>query len=75
MVFTRSQRESMSREQLTKELLNLSDISIELSNLTEKFHESVSKFDKLHPELQLPRNYTSHLMQQVIGLEKNAVTN
>ena len=51
MAFTMSQRESMSREKLTKELLNLSDISIKLSNLTKIFHESVSKFDKLHPQL------------------------
>ena len=74
MVFNTSQRESMSIEKLTKELLNLSDISIKLSNLTKRFHESVSKFDKLHPQLQLARNYSSHLMQQVIRLERNAVT-
>ena len=37
MVFTRSQRENMTRDELVEELLKLSDVTSKLSNLTEKF--------------------------------------
>ena len=37
MVFTRSQRENMTRDELVEELLKLPDVTSKLSNLTEKF--------------------------------------
>ena len=37
MVFTRSQKENMSRDELVEELIKLSDVSSKLSNLAEKF--------------------------------------
>ena len=61
----------MCREELNKDVLNLSD---ELY-LTEKNDEYLSKYGKLHSALQLARNCNSHLMQVIIELERNAVTN
>ena len=61
----------MSRE----ELLKLSDVSSKLSELTEKFNNFVSKHDKVYSELQISRNCNNHLLQRIIQLERNAVTN
>ena len=51
MVFTRSQTENMSGDELVEELLKLSDVSSKLSELTEKFKDFVSKHDKVYSEL------------------------
>ena len=51
MVFTRSQAENMSRDELVEELLKLSDVSTKLSELTEKFNDFVSKHNKIYSEL------------------------
>ena len=75
MVFTRSQAENMSRDELVEELLKLLDVSTKLSELTEKFNDFVSKHDKIYPELQISRNCNNHLLQRIIQLERNAVTN
>ena len=55
MVFTRSQTENISRDELVEEL-KLSDVSTKLSELTEKFNDFVSKHDKVYSELQISRN-------------------
>ena len=75
MVFTRSQAENMSRDELVEELLKLLDVSTKLSELTEKFNDFVSKHDKIYSELQISRNCNNHLLQRIIQLERNAVTN
>ena len=75
MVFTRSQTENMSRDELVEELLKLSDVSTKLSELTEKFNDFVSKHDKIYSELQISRNCNNHPIQRIIQLERNAVTN
>ena len=75
MVFTRSQTENMSRDELVEELLKLLDVSTKLSELTEKFNNFVSKHDKIYPELQISRNCDNHLLQRIIQLERNEVTN
>ena len=69
MVFTRSQTENMSRDELVEELLKLSDVSTKLSELTEKFNDFVSKHDKIYSELQISRNCNNHLLQRIIQLE------
>ena len=46
-----------------------------LSELTEKFNDFVSKHDKIYSELQISRNCNNHLLQRIIQLERNAVTN
>ena len=75
MVFTRGQTENMSRDELVEELLKWSDVSSELSELTEKFNDFVSKHDKVYPELQIWRNCDNHLLQRIIQVEWNAVAN
>ena len=75
MVFTRSQTENMSRDELIEELLKLSDVSSKLSELTEKFKDFVSKHDKVYSELQISRNCNNHLLQRIIQLERNALKN
>ena len=75
MVFTRSQTENMSRDKLVEEPLKLSDVSSKLSELTEKFNDFVSKHDKIYSELQISRNCNNHLLQRIIQLERNAMTN
>ena len=47
MVFTKSQTENMSRDELVEELLKLLDVSTKLSELTEKFNDFVPKHDKI----------------------------
>ena len=56
MIFTRSQTENMSRDKLV-ELLKLSYVSSKLSDLTKKFNDFVSKYDKVYSELQISRNW------------------
>ena len=78
MVFTRSQYENMSNEQLIQELTDINssfvnDINTKLSNLEEKFHEFVSKYDEVNSELQQCKKINSHLLTKVIQLECNAV--
>ena len=66
MVFTRSQTENMSRDELVEELLKLSDVSAKPSELTEKFNDFVSKHGKIYSELQISRNCNNHLLQRII---------
>ena len=75
MVFTRSQMKNMSRDELVEELFKLWDVPSKLSELTERFNDFVSKHDKVYSELQISRNCNSHLLQRIIQLERNAVTN
>ena len=65
----------ISRDVLVEELLILSDVSSKLSELIEKFNDFVSKHDKVYSELQISGNCSNHLLQRIIQLEKNAVTN
>ena len=75
MVFTRSQTENLSRDKLVEELLKLLDVSSELSDPSEKFSDFVSKCGKVYLELQRSRNCNFYLLQRIIWVEKNAVTN
>ena len=78
MVLTRSQYETMSKEELIQELTDINssfvnDINTKLSNLEEKFDEFVSKYAKVNSELQQCKKINSHLLTTVIQLEGNAV--
>ena len=79
MVLTRSQYENMSREELIQELTNINssfvnEINAKLTDLSDRFNEFTSKYDKVYSELQQCKSYNSHLLTRIIQL-KNAVTN
>ena len=81
MVLTRSQYENMSKEEIIQELTDINssfvnDISAKLADLSEKFDEFISKYDKVYSELQQCKSFNSHLLTRIIiQLERNAVTN
>ena len=80
MVLTRSQYENMSKEELIQELTDINssfvnDINTKLTDLSEKFNDFTSKYDKVYSELQQCKSFNSHLLTRIIQLERNAVTN
>ena len=80
MVLTHSQYENMSKEELIQELSDINssfvnDINAKLTGLSEKFNEFTSKYDKVYSELQQCKSFNSHLLDRIIQLEHNAVTN
>ena len=52
MVFTRAQLDTLSREELVKELIKSSNIADQLKNLTDRFDDFDYKYEKLQSELQ-----------------------
>ena len=80
MVLTRSQYENMSKEELIQELTDINssfvnDINTKLTDLSEKFNDFTSKYDKVYSELQQCKRFNSHLLTRIIQLERNAITN
>ena len=80
MVLTRSQYENISKEELIQELTKtnssfVNDINAKLTDLSDRFNEFTSKYDKVYSELQQCKSYNSHLLTRIIQLERNAVTN
>ena len=80
MVLTRSQYENMSKEELVQELTDINysfvnDINAKLTNLSERFNEFTSKYDKVYSELQQCKSFNSHILTRITQLERNAVTN
>ena len=71
MVLTRSQHENMRKEELIQELPNINssfvdDINAKLTDLSDKFNEFTSKYDKVYSELQQCKSYNSHLLTRII---------
>ena len=71
MVLTRSQYENMSKEEIIQELTDINssfvnDISAKLADLSEKFDEFISKYDKVYSELQQCKSFNSHLLTRII---------
>ena len=80
MVLTQSKYENMSKDELIQELTNINssfvnDINAKLTDLSDRFNEFTSKYDKVYSELQQCKSYNSHLLIRIIQLECNAVTN
>ena len=80
MVFNRTQYKNMSEEELIQELTNINlsffnDINAKLTDLSDRFNELTSKYDKVYSELQQCKSYNSHLLTRIIQLNRNAVTN
>ena len=80
MVLTRSQYESMSKEELIQKLTIINpsfviDINAKLTDLSEKLNAFTSKYDKIYSELQQCKSFNYHLLTRIIQLERNAVIN
>ena len=75
MVFTRSQSENLSREELIEELVKLSDITDRLKELTDKFNNFSRKYKELKSDLVVTKKCNSLLHSCIIQLEKNTVSN
>ena len=70
----------MSKEELIQELSNINssfvnEINAKLTDLSDRFSEFASKYDKVYSELQQCKSYNPHLLTRIIHLERNAVTN
>ena len=75
MVFTRSQIENLSRQELIEEPAKLSDITDRLKDLTEKLDNFSKKYKELKSDLVFTKKCNSLLYSCLVQLEKNAVTN
>ena len=70
----------MSKEELIQELTNINSgfansINEKLSDLSDRFNECTSKYDKVYSELQQCKSYNYYLLNRLIQLESNADTN
>ena len=79
MVLTQSQYKNISKEELIQELTNIdsrfvNDINAKLTDLSERFNEFTSKYDKIYSKLQQCKSFNSHLLTRIIPLEHNALT-
>ena len=75
MVLTRAQLDSLSKEELVEEFLKFSNITDQLQSLTKRFDDFIEKYDILHSELLVSKNWNSLLLNRIINLERNALNN
>ena len=71
----RAQVDSLSREELIKELLKFSDITVKLSGLNNRFQDFIKKYDELNSELLISKICNSLLLKRISNLERNALNN
>ena len=75
MVFTRAQLDTLSREEFVEELIKCSNIADQIKTLTEWFDEFVGKYEKSQSELVISKNCSSLLVNHIINLERDALSN
>ena len=75
MVLINSQIENFSREELSQELVHLSDINIQLKALNYRFGTFGSKPEELKSDLFITKNSNALQHQWIIQLEQNTVNN
>ena len=75
MVRTRSQLENLSKEELIDELITVDDISSELSDLSNRFKDFLSRFEVVSSDLVIARDCNRLLTKRVVEFERNAITN
>ena len=75
MVWTRSQLENLSKEELIEELITVDDITSKISDLTNRFDDFLRRFEVVSSDLAITRNCNRLLTKRVVQLEKNAITN
>ena len=75
MVWTRSQLENLSKEELLNKLISVENISSKLSDLTSRFNDFLRRYEVLSSELTVSKNCRRLLSERIIQLERNAVSN
>ena len=70
MVVTRSQLENLSKDELIDRLLQIENIEDKLEYLNKRFNNFLGRYNELHSELQVSRNFSNLLYNRVIELEK-----
>ena len=75
MVFTRAQLDFLSGDELVEELIKCSNIVDQIKILTDRFDDFVDKYEKLPSELVISWNCNSLLVNRIINLERNALSN
>ena len=75
MVRTKSQLENLSKEELIEELIIVDDITLKISDLTNRFDDFWRRFEVVSSDLAITRNCIRLPTERVIQLERNAVTN
>ena len=65
MVFTRSQIENLSREELIEELVKLSDITDRLKELTDKFDNFSKKYEELKSDFVVTKKWNPLLHSRI----------
>ena len=75
MVWTWSQLENLSKEELIDELISVEDISSKLSDLTNRFDDFLRRYEFLSSELTVSKNCNRLLGERIVQLERNAVNN
>ena len=75
MVRTRSKLEKLSKDELIEELITFYDITSKISDLTNRFDDFLRRFEVVSSDVANPRNYNRLLIERVVQLERNAVTN
>ena len=75
MVWTISQLENLSKEELIEELISVEDISSKLSDLTSRFDDFLRRYEILSSELTVSKNCNRLLGERIVQLERNAVNN
>ena len=75
MVRTRSQLETLSKEELIEELITVNDITSKISDLTSRLDDFLRIFEVISSDLAITKNCNRRLTEKVVQLERNAVTN
>ena len=72
MLLTRSQLENLSKHELINRLLQLENVEDKIKRLNKWFDNVLGKYNELHSELQVSRNWSNLLHNRMIELQKNA---
>ena len=75
MVPTRTRIENLIREELTEELLQISDISSQLKALNDRFDTFTGEHEELQSDWLIAKNFNTLIHQRIVQLDRNAVNN
>ena len=75
MVWTRSQLENISKEELIDEPISVEDMASQLSDLTSRFDDFMRQYEILFLELTVGENRNHLLSERIVQLERNSVNN